>query len=292
MVSVLAGLFVVNIGFHMISPRLKKADWEKVVNPELYAEESVEKAMNFYDKNIKPQIERHRDVYDYFLTLLNIDEETVAQKMDQAGWRTLRPEELIAIRIGAIIVGGAFTLLSPFVFEGITGAMLGLGATAYGYLYPEMKMKQMWNERRKNIRANIADFLDLLIALLEVGTPIQDALLQVAESFQGATGEEFKRAALEAKYNGGQWVLALNQMAKRLQVEEITELVAAMTLASEKGTPLAPVLREQVARVRFRQQRDYEEQASKMGTKLIPIMGVFIFLPMLALLLAPAFIQL
>ncbi|MBL4952125.1 type II secretion system F family protein [Neobacillus sp. YIM B02564] len=282
-------MFVFLIGMQFITPRLKRKDWEVVVKPELY-ETSSQEGISFYERNIKHHIQEHQDLYDHILAFFNINEELVSKKIEQAGWKNIKADELIAIRLGLIAAGILFTLLTPFMFEGFTAILLGLSATALAYIYPELKMKEMRNKRRNEIKHNLPDFLELMVALLEVGTPIQDAILQVSESFNDATGEEFRRAAIESKYNGGQWILSLQEMSERVGISEVSDLVSAMALVSEKGTPLAPVLREQVARIRFRHQQDYEEKAAKMGTKMLPIMGFFIFVPMLVLLLGPAFL--
>lgn len=286
--SMLTGVFVALLGIQLDRRKLSKNDWETVVHPELSPKRD-EIGNAFYERNLKPRIEENRSLYDQILRLLGIDEETVARQMDQARWNKIRPEELIAFRVAALLLGAAFAVITLVMFQSSTGFMLGIAIMALSQFYPQMKLKEMIKKRQREIKRNLPDFIDLLIVLLEVGTPEQDAILQVSDSFKDATGEEFRRAATQAAFNNGRWTDALGQMAQRVQLEEVTDLVSSITVAAEKGTALSPILREQVARIRYRQQQDYEEKAAKAGTKMLPIMLLFILVPMIVILIAPGF---
>lgn len=268
---------------------INKMDWEHIVKPAMNQKHSQE-GVTFYERNIKVHIEENKEIFDRITEALNINQEATASKIYQADskWNA---EIITVIRVFGVIFGIPLGLLFLLMFDSTTPFFACLGGAVLSYIYPELALKERIEKRKKEIKKNLPDFLDLLVVLLEVGTNPQDGILQVSQNFKGAIGDEFKRAAIASKYNGGQWQVALTEMADRVKIEELSDLVSAMALASEKGTPLAPVLREQTSRVRFKQQQDYEEKASKMSVKMLPIMGMFIFIPLLVLLLAPAFTQ-
>lgn len=295
-ISVITAIYVIWIGAYLITPKIKKKDWIHVVKgPQFYQfgtnmplQEDEPTKPTIYTR-FKPYMEEHQDLYQKIVQALGMDEKLTELRLYQAGLKT-NAEEYIFYRIAPLGIGFVLILVAGVLLkQPMMMLWIGLGAGLF-YWYPDQRVKDRIKKRRETIKNNFPDFLDLVVVLLEVGSAPQEAIMQVSNSFHDATGEEFRRAAVASKYNGGQWQLALTEMAEKLQIVELSDVVSSLNLASEKGTPLAPVLREQVARLRFAQQQRAEEKASKMGTKLMPIMGLFIFIPLIALLVVPAFL--
>ncbi len=81
---------------------------------------------------------------------------------------------------------------------------------------------------------------------------------------------------------------ALRALADRTQIPEIKTLVQALIQAQRNGTPLSDTLRIQAAESRDRRKQAIEEQAAKLGTKLI-FPTVLLFFPVIfVVLLAPS----
>ena len=81
---------------------------------------------------------------------------------------------------------------------------------------------------------------------------------------------------------------ALRALADRTQIPEIKKLVQALIQAQRNGTPLSDTLRIQAAESRDQRKQAIEEQAAKLGTKLI-FPTVLLFFPVIfVVLLAPS----
>ncbi|MFE8700949.1 type II secretion system F family protein [Cytobacillus sp. FJAT-54145] len=269
--------------------KMKRHEWLEVVKPAEHRPQDDATTHRFYGM-VEPHIEQNRQLYDTVVGALGIDVEKLARKMERGNWKPMKPQELVGLRVAGLVIGILVTILVLVLFRDPL-FMLGAGvAVMIAFVYPEIKLKEMITKRQKEIQKNLPDFLDLMVVLLDVGADPQSAILQVSNSFKDATGHEFRKAAIDSQFNGGQFMLALERMAERMDVEDLSELVSAMGIAQEKGTPLSGILREQVKRIRYRQQQDYKERAQKLGTKMLPILLFFILVPLMLILLTPAFL--
>ena len=77
---------------------------------------------------------------------------------------------------------------------------------------------------------------------------------------------------------------ALRALADRTQIPEVKSLVQALVQAQRNGTPLSDTLRIQAAEFRDRRTQPIEEQAAKLGTKLI-FPTVLLFFPVIFVIL-------
>ncbi len=87
-------------------------------------------------------------------------------------------------------------------------------------------------------------------------------------------------------------VVALSNMSDRIQIGAMTRFVDAITVATERGTPLGQVLRDQAQDVRDASKRELMEIAGKREISMLvpivfgvlPLTIVFAIFPGLALL--------
>ena len=81
---------------------------------------------------------------------------------------------------------------------------------------------------------------------------------------------------------------ALRALAGRTRLPEIKTVTQALIQAQRHGTPLAETLRAQAAEIRDKRKQAIEEQAAKLGTKLI-FPTVLLFFPCIfVVLLGPS----
>jgi len=113
----------------------------------------------------------------------------------------------------------------------------------------------------------------------------------VSEKMGGPLPREIRRALNEIRM-GRPRAEALRDMARRLQVEEITSFVGAVNMAEELGTPMAQVLKIQSHEIRRRVRARAEEAARKAPIKMLFPLVIFIFPALFIIILGPALIRL
>jgi tight adherence protein C len=186
------------------------------------------------------------------------------------------------------IVGGALlnvrlptTLLVAF--------WLGL----LGWWAPSWYVLQRRGKRRADISAALADALDLLVACVEAGIGLNQALVRVAEEVRNtseALSAELMMVNLEIRA-GTPRDQALRNLAERTGLEDIENLVSTMIQTERFGTSVGRALRVQSDTLRQKRRQRAEEAAAKTTIKLVFPLVMFIFPSLFVVVLGPAAIQ-
>jgi tight adherence protein C len=161
-----------------------------------------------------------------------------------------------------------------------------LGAVA-GFLAPRFWVSNQRSKRQEAIGGAVSDTIDQLTICVASGMGFDAALNRVATTNRGPLAAELQHTVSDIRA-GVPRDQALRALADRTQIPEIKTLVQALVQAQRNGTPLSDTLRIQAAESRDRRKQAIEEQAAKLGTKLI-FPTVLLFFPVIfVMLLAPA----
>jgi tight adherence protein C len=191
------------------------------------------------------------------------------------------PYEFTALRI----VSAGLTLLAALIIVPLLPIdffkshvfwwTVGLGALAYAL--PYLAMRDRAKRRQKEIVRMLPIYLDFITMTVEAGLSLGGALAQaVAKGPPGLLRNELERVNRDVKAGAGR-IEALQMMADRLEIREITTLVNAIALAERTGGSVGHVLRAQAdQRLSERFQRA-EKLAMEAPVKLIFPLVAFIF---------------
>ncbi len=131
--------------------------------------------------------------------------------------------------------------------------------------------------REERILAEFPTVAELLALAVTAGESPVGALDRVRRTAHGALAEELG-TALGAVRSGTSLVRALEQLADRIALPAVTRFADGLSVAVERGTPLADVLRAQAQDVREAGRRSLMETGGKKETAMmIPV--VFLVLP-------------
>jgi len=226
----------------------------------------------------------------------DLDLEGWSKKLVQAGfWNSEAPRIFFGARmvvaaglLFAAIMGGALVNLRLF-----TILIVGLWLATFGWLAPGWYVLRRRRTRRAEISAALADALDLLVACVEAGIGLNQALVRVAEEVRNiseALSAELVMVNLEIRA-GTPRDRALRNLAERTGVEDIESLVSTLIQTERFGTPLGRALRVQADTLRQKRRQRAEEAAAKTTIKLVFPLVMFIFPALFVVVLGPAAIQ-
>ena len=237
-----------------------------------------------------------RKVADRLNLLRGTTADQTSRKLRQAGFIS-RDAAVVYIFIKL-----ALPLAFGFVMIGLTSvtdiislpdnliAPVCIGAVLFGFLMPEIYIKNVAAKRREVLNYVLPEGLDLLTICVEAGLSIDAAFRRVSREMQQSMPElaaEFDMTAIELTYLPDRQQ-ALENLAERSDSQAIAALVNALRQTEKYGTPLASSLR--VLSQEFRQIRasKAEEKGARMPALMTVPLMVFILPTLITVLLAPA----
>ncbi len=149
--------------------------------------------------------------------------------------------------------------------------MFCLGAAYMGYILPNMVLDHLARRRIRAVRNGFPDALDLLVVCVESGLGLTAALQRVAQELEVShpeLSEELQLVNVEIRA-GVNRMDALKAMAARTGVDDIRGLVALLDQSIRFGSSVADTLRVYSEEFRDKRMQAAEEQAAKIGTKMI-----------------------
>lgn len=182
----------------------------------------------------------------------------------------LTPEEYVSLSIVSSILTG--------VAAGLAGLVLGNNATLFviiglglGAALPYLQISGEAQRRMKEINRGLPYVIDLMALGMSAGLDFPGAVRQVVEKSSNPEDpliEELTRVLQELSL-GRTRKQALTDFAKRAPLASVTEFVAALSQAEDRGNPVADVLQIQAGVSRMRRTVNAEEAAAKAGVKMV-----------------------
>ena len=219
--------------------------------------------------------ERLRPISNYALPGREAERTRVQRLLMHAGYRSAHALSLFSVARWLLVVTLPLLVLlsSPFFprLEGNKVLLLTLGAAVFGFLVPSVWLERRVESRQRELRSAFPDALDLLVVCVESGLGLAMALQRVADELIVSHPELGAELALvNAEMRAGvERSQALINLAERTGLSDIRGLVALMVQTMRFGTSVADALRVYSEEFRDKRMQAAEEQAAKIGTKMI-----------------------
>src|SRR5262249_8424039 len=158
---------------------------------------------------------------------------------------------------------------------------------------PGMLLGRMAKRRQHRIRLGLPDALDLLVVSVEAGLGLDQAIQRVSEELAFAhpdLSDELRLINLELRAGKGR-VDALKTLARRVDVDDVTSLVAMLVQTDKFGTSVAKSLRVHSDTLRTKRRQRAEEAAAKTGVKMVFPLVMCIFPAIWVVTIGPAAIK-
>lgn len=218
-------------------------------------------------------------------------------KLRQAGFRTATAmQSFYLIKTGLMLVCPLLVIVvSGWMPEATSGNVLlfAIMAAGVGTLAPNIVLEKLVNKRSRAISNGFPDALDLLVVCVESGLGLASALQRVADEL-GVSHPELARelATVNSEIRVGvQREQALKNLAERTGLEDIRGLVGLLVQTMRFGTGVADALRVYSEEFRDKRTQKAEEQAAKMGTKLVFPLVLCMFPMFFIVAIGPAVIR-
>lgn len=203
---------------------------------------------------------------------LNVDEYIGLQIL----WGVMFP-------IGFVVLNFALQLGFPTV--------AGLGVSIFGFMFPGIYCTQQRKRRYISIVADLPFFIDLMALSTEAGLDFMGSLQRIVDKAENSVLADEMRIVLKDIKLGSSRREALTGLSDRLEIPEVTSVVAVVRDAEETGASIAQVLKDQSVQMRLERLVRAEKAGAKASqTMLIPLM--FLILPaVFVMVFSPVILQ-
>ncbi|MDR2031584.1 MAG: type II secretion system F family protein [Azoarcus sp.] len=184
--------------------------------------------------------------------------------------------QFVALKLVTAILAVLAYLLAAWMLRRLDLVFL-LAAAALGFFLPDLWLGDIRKAYVRTVAKELPTLLDFLTLGLESGQNLGGAIrLTLAKAPPGALRLEFSRVMRDISA-GVARAEALTRMQQRVDIKEVTVMVAAMIQAEKVGASLGPILREQASQRRTERFLLAEKKAFEAPVKMIAPLVVFIF---------------
>ncbi len=233
----------------------------------------------------------------YVMPKADAERDSTQAHLVQAGFRS--PQSLrnfyglkviLALTLPVIVLIGVrwFPGLS---INGITFAVVL--AAFIGVRAPNQVLESLRQRRIKRLRNGLPDALDLLVVCVESGLGLAPAIERVARELEFShpdLAQELALVNIEMRA-GVERPVALRNLAARSGVDDINGLVGLLVQTIRFGTSVAEALRVYSEEFRDKRMQKAEEQAAKIGTKMIFPLVLCLFPSFFIVAVGPAILR-
>lgn len=202
---------------------------------------------------------------------------------------SMRAEEFV---VGQLAATAGCTLAAViYIVVGQPSGRVGLLALIMGpligMLLPASWLARKLRERQAAILKDLPDTLDLLAISVEAGMGFEGALAIVCQHFHSPLADEFGRTLHEMEL-GLPRRDAFQNLKRRTEVPELSNLVLALLQADALGIPIGRVLKTQAVEMRNKRRQWAREKAAKLPVKMLFPLILFVFPAIMVVILGPA----
>ncbi len=225
-----------------------------------------------------------KPVAKYVLPSKSEEESATRRNLIQAGFRGPNAvTQFYAAKAALALVFPVFVLFAIRFTPTIPVSQIFFAVVFAGFLgvrLPDFVVGRIRTKRIKRLRDGFPDSLDLLVVCVESGLGLIPAIERVAREIEISHEDlAHEYALVTAEIRAGvERPAALKNLGTRSGLEDINGLVALLIQTIRFGTSVADALRVYSEEFRDKRMQKAEEQAAKIGTKMIFPM-VFCFFP-------------
>ena len=290
-VVILAAIFITSYIVGSIKKNLKYTNrLEKRL--ELTDEDVLESYKNAnrysatYERYLKPYIRKNPKAFNGILKTIGIDLLTIQKQLLRADVHDQTPEQMASLKVAGLFLG-AFVGIASYVFLGVASVAIGLGIYMYFGVIPFSKFTKIYDKRRSEIKDTLPTYLRLMADATSVGLTVEEAIKRVSQKYDCLLSEEFKKVEKESRLTGN-WASALEAMAFKNDIDELYSLVSEIRISKDKGTPITELLVRHAEKMDNESSLRASEIARKKSTTLIVPIFMFLFVPLLGVIMLPA----
>ena len=279
-----------------LAERLRRLDVDERIRAELSGvRQSPIFASRLLEHMLRPVLDDLGRLVQAMLARLGLGAGADLARKLQVARAGVEPAQFFGEKVACGLIGAALIPLMnvsgihPFGAWPVWGVAVGLVG---GYLAPDWQLEERIRNRRTRCLMELPTVLDMLTIAASAGLALEQAISVVGRQSQGTVARELQHAIREMALGQRSIVEALEAMAERNAVPELTSLVSQLRSAYEQGIPLSQALAAQAEALREQKRLRIVEEGGKATVRMILPVALFILPVLFVVLLVPAAIEL
>jgi tight adherence protein C len=167
---------------------------------------------------------------------------------------------------------------------------VSVGVAIGGFLLPDLTVRAEAERRRTAFRHALGAYLNLIHILLAGGAGVDGALTYATEIGHGWSVQQLRHALTTARLTRTSPWTTLKQLGDELEVDELAELAAALSLAGTEGAKVRASLAAKAAAMRSRSSAEAEGKANS-ATERMALPGMLMAFGFIIFVFYPALTQ-
>ncbi|GAA4721541.1 type II secretion system F family protein [Brevibacillus fulvus] len=221
-----------------------------------------------------------------------IDRQKIMEIISRLQWGVTLEEVILAklvtgscLLLSLMFMIGQLYRGAEFAYTQLIPAVLSLVA----FFLPTQLLVWADERAKAEIRQQVPVFFSIVQSLVQSGMPVHQAVKTVARRFEGRLGKELRHLELAEK-SYGNWRMALEELAYRWDVDSFVSIAMEISEALKKGVSIAPMLALQIEEQLKQQEDEAATYVNRLSIRLLPFVIIFMGIPLLFLVMGPAFI--
>jgi len=238
---------------------------------------------------------RTNSLSDHFRRILEripgTDMQEIELLMRQAGLVDDRTRARVYASLWMAPLGLAAMGLLAASFKGWPMFQSGFAGLAIGFIGSRKVLRWLAEQRRQAVREEMPIVLNLMRLLFDAGLSLEHTLKAIGEQGKHITphlASEFSWV-LQRIQHGQERGDALEDMARRLDVDELTSTVSILKQAARYGGNLRDSLMRYIKLMEDRRMTELRDKVGKMSAKMSVVMMLFMFPALILFLAGPGF---
>lgn len=218
--------------------------------------------------------------------------DSVEHKLLTAGLqKELNTDEFIGLQILWGIMFPVFFIIINFALQLNYSYGLSVIIAGFGFLFPHFYCKSHKKRRHLSVITELPFFVDLLALSTEAGLDFFGAIQKITEKAKNSVlTDEFLIVQKDIKL-GSSRNEALSNMAKRMDVDEITSVCTMIVDSDETGASIAKTLKSKSEQMRYERFARAEKEGAKASQKMLLPMIMLILPAVMLTIFAPIGLQ-
>ncbi len=188
--------------------------------------------------------------------------------------------EKVTLTLGGLLVPTLLTVVLTLLGADLgiqLPAVVAVGTALLGFLWPDHRVRRDAGRRRTDFRHALSAFLDLVVISLAGGAGVDSALTGAADVGHGWAFTRIQNALAAARLTRTTPWATLRQLGRDLDITELTELAASVSLAGTEGAKVRQSLHAKASALRARQLTEAEGSAAADTERMsLPVMALFL----------------